>query len=387
MTGGTRFWQKQQDERPLAVLLDDPDTVDAASAAFAAVGRSDAPWWPCAAVVNFDTVTVRMAGLTVPEPEAPWRAGHEPRIWTADRVALDGLDAPDGADPADPLRPGDGRLLVIGRYRDAVVFVDTTRAPGPIHVTGEPEHAGRVRELINGQLPEEERPQGGARWSLEVRDGGIILLGLAVAAVFSEADAQRALKLMLRAARRTARAAERTTEPPVAHERKPSSEPSSGDDHKPHDAPTTISVRWPYDDPATETQLTPNAPSPASSRPEPPASPLSDTDRRQQEALDIWLRQVRAAAERTTPQREPFRTEPQPSPAPRPADETAVLDSAWQSVTAPLATPHVTHPPRTEPQPRPTPGPTARTQPAAATVPAAADTEDWSDGFAVSSAE
>jgi hypothetical protein len=195
---GRRLWRRRQrDPRPLEALLGDPDTVGAAQIAFAAAGRDDAPWWPCAAAVGPDTVTVRLVGLEVPEPAAPWRAGHEPHVWTANRGELA------EAVPAGTRRPVRGRLLVIGRHRDSVVFVDITRSAGAIEVTGDPAQAERVHQLIAGQLRALEadtRTRGGAYWPVEVYDDVIVLIGLPVATVLSEADSRLAYDLMLRTA-------------------------------------------------------------------------------------------------------------------------------------------------------------------------------------------
>jgi len=323
---GSRLWQRRREEpRTLDALLGDPDTVDAAESAFAAAGQVDAPWWPCAAVVGLETVTVRLVGLKVPEPVAPWRAEHEPRMWTADRSELAEVE------PGGPgRRLGLGRLLVIGRYQDSVVFIDTTRAAGPLEVTGEPEQAERVRELIAGQSqerPTDARAPGGAHWPVEVRDDVIVLIGLAVASVLSEEDARLACELMLRAANRT-----------------------------PSDRPGRL-----------ESSVT--------------APP--DVDPGRQEAMDAWLRQVKEAASRAAaPHGSQHRAEPRPLPPsqerPQPFDGPPPEDAFAASSAPHGAEPPA--PPRLEPTPPPTPRPAgAPTQDP--------DTEDWAEGFAVSSAE
>jgi len=325
---GSRLWQRRREEpRTLDALLGDPDTVDAAECAFAAAGQDDAPWWPCAALVGLETVTVRLAGLKVPEPAAPWRAEHEPHVWTADRSELAEVEPGETG-----RRLGPGRLLVIGRYQDSVVFIDTTRAAGPLEVAGEPEQAERVRELIAGQLrghPTDARAPGGAHWPVEVRDDIIVLIGLAVASVLSEEDSRLACDLMLRAANRT--------------------------------------------------------PSSRLGRPESSASAPPDGEPGQQEAMDAWLRQVKEAAARAAaPHGFQHRAEPQPTPPsqaqPKPFDGPPPADDdAYASSSAPQGA----EPPAPL-RPEPTPPPPLRPTGAPAQDP---DTEDWAAGFAVSSAE
>jgi hypothetical protein len=194
---GSWLWQRRLEEpRALDALLGDVDTVDTAESVFAALGRPDATWWPCAAAVGAQTVTVRLAGLGIPEPEAPWHAGHGPQVWTAQRGELT-RTRPDGPGLLDR-----GRLLLVGCHQDSVVFIDTTRASGPLEVIGDSEQAERVRGLIDGQSRDRVAAAGGAHWPVEVGDGIVVVIGLPVAAVLSEPDTKLAAELMLRAAER-----------------------------------------------------------------------------------------------------------------------------------------------------------------------------------------
>lgn len=317
---GTRLWQRRREEpRALEALLGDMDTVDAAESAFAAAGRDDAPWWPCAAVVDPETVTVRLAGLKAPEPEAPWRAGHEPHVWTADRGELTAVAPGRGG------RLARGRLLLIGRHQDSVVFVDTTRATGPLEVTGDAERAERVRGLIDGQSrgrPADARAQGGAHWPAEVRDDVIVLIGLPVATVLSEEDSRLAAELMLRAANRV---------------------PSDDVDEPESSAGTARG-----DHPGRE------------------------------QTLDDWLRRVNEAADRDAPPQHEAEAQPQVQPQAQPIDTPpeAAADHDAFAFSAAEPAPAARRPEPTAHAPRP---------PAEASA-QAPDTEDWTYGFAVSSA-
>jgi hypothetical protein len=182
-----RLSQRAAAPTPLEVLLGDTATARAAADAFAQVESPDAMWWPLVASVGVQTVALRLGGLSVPEPAEPWRAGHDPRIWTADR-----------ADLATSARSSPRRPLVIGRTGDSVVFVDTARAPGPIIVLGDQGSSAEVRDLLARQSPGEPGgdPEPGAPcWPVEVEGETIVLLGLAVARVFSTAHRELAARL------------------------------------------------------------------------------------------------------------------------------------------------------------------------------------------------
>lgn len=72
------------------MLLADPRTAWAARDALALAERADAAAWPFAASVGLRTVALRWAAVAggVPEPEAPWAAGRDGRMWFADRAEL-----------------------------------------------------------------------------------------------------------------------------------------------------------------------------------------------------------------------------------------------------------------------------------------------------------
>ncbi|HEV2635917.1 MAG TPA: hypothetical protein VGX23_12260 [Actinocrinis sp.] len=332
-------------DRPLAALLADPGTVRAAAAAFDLADRPDASWWPCAALVGPDAVSLRLAGLTVPPAEAPWRAGHDARVWIADRDAVEPGETQGPASPAADRRP-----LLIGRFDDMVVFVDTRRAPGPVSVTGEPESAGRVRDLIDRQAPgrssdaeaepdDETQAQtqaglgAGAHWPLDVEGGVIRFLGLAVATTLSASETERAIDLVRRAN--------------AADEPVDAAQPES----EPGEQPAAPAEPEEYALSATLPTPRPDAPS-SSSAPVPVQSDPVEVDPAEDD---------------------PAEDEPDPS------DFAASAQPATPAEPAPESTP--------APAPGPD-GPDATDPQDTKDVPDAPDAQDdWASGFAVSSAD
>ena len=199
---------------PIELLLGDPGTVYAAAGAFALVERPEVAAWPLVASVGPRTVTLRWAGgaSTVPEPEAPWRVGHDARVWIADRDEI-GVGGPVAAGTVS------ASVLVIGQFQGSVVFVNTSRAPGPIVVGGgSSDAAGLLRELLTRQIqmtrpaaPEsgddhhgdqhdgDDAEQRGAWWQIEVEGDAVMLLGLAIARMFTADEVRLAGELMGRA--------------------------------------------------------------------------------------------------------------------------------------------------------------------------------------------
>jgi len=171
--------------------------VHAAHAAFILAERPDAASWPFVASVGPETVALRWAGASVPEPTAPWRAGYDARVWIADRAGLD-------AAAADLRLSGTGgKAVLIGWFDDTVVFVNTSRAPGPIAVEGDEDGAALLHELITPQTPLQLRTPldgSGAWWPMEVRGTAIQLLGLAVAKTFAAKQTRQAVELVRLAA-------------------------------------------------------------------------------------------------------------------------------------------------------------------------------------------
>lgn len=196
---GTRYKRRRNGQpTPLELLLGDPGTVHAAAAAFALAERPEAAAWPIVASVGPDTVTLRWAGgaSTIPEPEAPWRVGHDARVWIADRDEIGGPVA----------GPTSAAVLVIGRFKESLVFVNTSRAPGPITVGGSRgSEPGLLRELVTRQRAMthqtglDDAGQRGAWWPVEVEGDVVVLLGLAIARMFTADEVRSACELMERA--------------------------------------------------------------------------------------------------------------------------------------------------------------------------------------------
>ena len=317
-------------------------TFRAAADAFARTERPDESSWPYVAAVGLDRVAVRWAAVAAPEPEAPWRTGPDPRLWTADRADLAGLAAPQHA----------SRPLVIGEYLDSVVFLNTSRAPGPIVVEGAGEGAQRLRELISRQMPD-GRADGvefGAWWPMQVEDGAIYLVGLALATLFAPARAEQAGALVIGAALRPA--PERAPEPMPEPVPQPAFEPG----------PVRESMPEPEPEPAPADQGSRIA-----------ARRRGAALRGGDAGVDDWLRQLRATADDVEepvvePEdrvQEPARPEPAPAPPRVPAPLRAPAPAPAASAPAP------------EPVPGPAPEPADESE----------SLEDWESGFAVSSAE
>lgn len=363
---GSRFRRRERRalRPPLDVLLEDPETFRAAADAFARAERPDEPSWPYVAAVGLERVALRWAALTTPEPEPPWRTESDTRLWTADRADL----AP------DPVPAGATRPLVIGEYLDSVVFLNTSRAPGPIVVEGDGDGAERLRELISQQLPG-YRPEGielGAWWPMHVEDGAIYLLGLALATVPAPARARRAAELSTRALSQPDPQPDPDPDPTliVAPTPVPTAVPASVP------APTPVPTPIPAQIPPPPPPLTP-APAPAPPpMPVPPAANQGSRSgpRRRGAARDIdpgvedWLRQLRASAE-----------------------DGEEPDATWDTPRQPVIEPadHVAAPARPQggpapAQPQVVPLPAQRQ---VASPPEPENLEDWESGFAVSSAE
>jgi hypothetical protein len=171
---------------PPGTLLRDPGTVRCALSALTTTDGT-AHWWPYAAAVGSDHVMVHLAGTQIPEPVEPWSAGPDPHIWIADRGAV-------GQPPPPDVRP-----LLIGHTDDKIVFLDAARAPGPITVTGPPDEAGQLYDLLAAQLPEQalsDREIDTTHWPISVGGGTINLVGLPVAFAFSYEDALHAANFM-----------------------------------------------------------------------------------------------------------------------------------------------------------------------------------------------
>ena len=197
--GGNRLRRRRRDERPTSIdlLLDDPETIRAANEAFALTERPDLAAWPFVASVGAETIALRWAGGTsIPEPTAPWRAGYDARVWVADRTDLAESDAVDA--------PGrGGTAVLIGWFEETLVCVNASRAPGPIAVDGDDEAAELLRELIARQTRVQPRTPSegpGAWWPMEARGNVIQLIGLAVARTFSAEESHQAVELVRLAA-------------------------------------------------------------------------------------------------------------------------------------------------------------------------------------------
>ena len=354
--GGSRQTRRRRNGQPtpLELLLGDPGTVHAAVGAFALAERPDEAAWPFVASVGLQSVTLRWAGGTaaaVPEPEAPWRAGHDARVWIADRAEL-------GSGPVGAVAAG-GAALVIGQFAETVVFVNTSRAPGPIAVDGAKDGAaGLLREVIRRQTAQDSEPGDtprGAWWPIEVEDDAIILLGLAIARMFTPDEARMACELMQSAA----------SQRPEPSRQQPQRQPVVvGRDVETVQAVENRDVeyveKWRKLGYVEEELATPHAL---------PTSGTADA------GLDDWLRQVKAAAASA---QAPTTTE---LALPTPDTASAAMDAG---ASAPVSTP--------APSPMPAVSAAAAPQPASPALktspsPADDDLDDWAAGFAVSSAE
>jgi hypothetical protein len=304
---------------PVAVLLGDPATVHAATDALAQTERRDEPAWPFVVSVGLETVTLGWAGISVPAPREPWRLGANPRTWTIDRALLEPVESAESVasvEPAGPrgVRP---RPVLIGRFGDAIVFVNTSRAPGPLCVEAAPGPAPRgeqLRALIwliasqsAGPPPEPGDVVGerdgarvgervgervGAWWPVDVAGETISLLGTPIGITLS-------VELMRRAAEL---AGSSDVRPPHAPpERKPAAEPVRQPELKaepvrqqpvaPPTAPPTAPLVPPPITPLAAPPVAPPVmPSPVAPPPVEPAREPRD------EEFEDWLRQVRMAA-------------------------------------------------------------------------------------------
>ena len=197
--GGNRLRRRRRDERPTSIdlLLDDPETIRVANEAFALAERPDLAAWPFVASVGAETIALRWAGGTsIPEPTAPWRAGYDARVWVADRSDLAESDAVDTSGRG-------GTAVLVGWFEETLVCVNASRAPGPIAVDGDDEAAELLRELIARQTRVQPRTPAdgpGAWWPMEARGNVIQLIGLAVARTFSAEESHQAVELVRLAA-------------------------------------------------------------------------------------------------------------------------------------------------------------------------------------------
>jgi hypothetical protein len=147
-------------------------------------------WWPYAVLVSPGIVAVYVAGAHCPQPVRPWEQGHEARLWIgardevrrtaeAERIGVDTSSGGKGPRP-----------VLLGMYEGGFVYVDAARAPGPLLIAGAEPWAGRVRELLDAQLPSGAvLPAGAAStpaayWPIQVDASHTIsLLGTAMARV------------------------------------------------------------------------------------------------------------------------------------------------------------------------------------------------------------
>jgi hypothetical protein len=320
---GNRLRRRRRDERPTSIelLLDDPETIRAANEAFALAERPDLAAWPFVASVGAETVALRWAGGTsIPEPAAPWRAGGDARVWVAERSDLAESDA--------VAKSGNGGTAVlVGWFDETLVCVNASRAPGPIAVDGDDEAAELLRELIARQTPVQPRtpPDGpGAWWPMEARENVIQLIGLAVARTFAVEESQQALELVRLA--------------------------SALDLSRQHELEAAGARR-------------------------------GQTETRPEDALELWLDQVRAAAAQVSVEaRQRRRAVVAEAPVDTVADvevvEVEVEDVADFAFSASATDDSE---PGYAPEPVPSSGPSP--------IPADDDLDDWAAGFAVSSAE
>ena len=157
----------------LTALLADPATTAVARTAIAAVGEGDS-WWPFAAVVTKSDITVWLAGIRIPEPEAPWRSVPGDRqAWIAARTDLAETVAV----------AADGRLVLLGVLKDAVVVADVARAHDLLVIGGDDQRAEQVRASLAEQLEGVEvllrgtdTSEGRPHWALDVDVAGRLRL-------------------------------------------------------------------------------------------------------------------------------------------------------------------------------------------------------------------
>lgn len=364
--GASRLRRRRRDAppTPIELLLSDPATVYAAADAFAQAEQPEAAAWPFVASVGLRTVTLRWAfgpASSVPEPAPPWRPGRDTRVWIADREELSS-GAPEAA------AQDAGGTLVIGQFEETVVFINTSRAPGPITVTRghDAEETELLRELIarqsrslgaewldgstaHGDTAEARR---GAWWPIEIEDDAIVLLGLAIARMFTADEARLAVELMRR----------------TATEERPRQTVVVGREVEAVDA---------------------EAPEDAEVQPETPATDVEyiekwrrlgyveeETEHTRQPGdaeLEDWLRQVKAAAATATAIAVAVVHAPQP-PQPKP-QHTDVTDAApIPAVSAAAAAPEAAAAPAFAPTFAPSPAPASASSPAPASAPAPAFT-------------
>jgi hypothetical protein len=186
-------------EQPRDTPAADPAAVSAATHGLLLAGEGP-DWWPYAVLVSPDVVAVHLAGARCPPPKPPWRPGPDPRLWLSTRneirrtaeyelLALDASTSERGPRP-----------VLLGVYEQGLVYIDVSRAPGPLVVSGEEPWAATVRELLDAQLPpgalvHEPVPERlpGAYWPIRVFDANMIsMLGCALAGVVRHPGQMRA---------------------------------------------------------------------------------------------------------------------------------------------------------------------------------------------------
>jgi hypothetical protein len=177
-------------EQPRDTPAADPVAVSAATHGLLLAGEGP-DWWPYAVLVSPGVVAVHLAGARCPAPKPPWRPGPDPRLWLSTRdeirrtaeyelLALDASTSEKGPRP-----------VLLGVYEQGLVYIDVSRAPGPLVVSGQEPWATKVRELLDAQLPpgalvHEQVPERlpDAYWPIRVFDANMIsMLGCALAGV------------------------------------------------------------------------------------------------------------------------------------------------------------------------------------------------------------
>jgi len=207
MAIGARL-RRRKDPTAADLLLADPAVPALGARALSRAGY-DQHWWPYAALVGADAVTVHLAGLEVPEPQSPWTVGEDARSWVLRRSVLeqstdfvqnDESDASaESSALADSssLAEGNGAVesselvgaevcpAVLGVHGDSVVVMDVARSHGTLLISGDVAQAERVRASLAEQLEGGRVLLGGApqgpHWELPVdARGTVVLHGLAV---------------------------------------------------------------------------------------------------------------------------------------------------------------------------------------------------------------
>lgn len=177
-TVGARL-RRRRDPTPAELLLADPALPGLGARALELAGR-DEHWWPYAALVGADSVTVCIAGLEVPEPLSPWTKGEDSRSWVLSRSRLEAAGEHSGSSGHRTAGAGAVCPAVLGGYGDAAVVIDAGCAHGTLLFSGDPVQAERVRASLAEQLEGGELLVGAAppnpHWELPVDARGTVLL-------------------------------------------------------------------------------------------------------------------------------------------------------------------------------------------------------------------